>query len=160
MTSAISLAAMEAELKPKVLEQDLRHRIADTYKKLRKLQDKQLEVLTEGARQRALAPLTQKRLRGSCATSSSAHREVDSRSTMRASMRLVEQLYEINKRLVGFEGKLMRLADLLRRRPQDFLDEYFGNELDPTGSSRVEALWRRAGRSSATGRAPATSTRA
>ena len=39
--NALSLAAMEAELKPKVLETF--DRIADTYKKLRRLQDQDVE---------------------------------------------------------------------------------------------------------------------
>src|SRR5262249_56203853 len=37
---------------------------------------------------------------------------------------LVEQLYDINKRLVGYEGRLMRLAEGHGVARQDFLKNY------------------------------------
>jgi RNA polymerase primary sigma factor len=53
---------------------------------------------------------------------------------------LVEQLYAINKRLVGLEGRLMRLADSYGIARQEFLKAYLGAELDPTWSEQVKAL--------------------
>jgi RNA polymerase primary sigma factor len=50
---------------------------------------------------------------------------------------LVEQLYAINKRLIGLEGRLMRLADSYGVPRQHFIDEYYGNELDQTWLDRV-----------------------
>ncbi|PMW74774.1 RNA polymerase sigma factor RpoD, partial [Pseudomonas sp. GW460-12-1-14-LB3] len=44
---------------------------------------------------------------------------------------LVAQLYDINKRLVQNEGRLLRLAESYGVRREDFLKEYQGNELDP-----------------------------
>jgi Sigma-70, non-essential region len=44
---------------------------------------------------------------------------------------LVEQLYDINKRLVGYEGRLMRLAEGHGVAREDFLKNYQGSELDP-----------------------------
>ena len=44
---------------------------------------------------------------------------------------LVEQLYAINKRLIGLEGKLMRLADGNGVPRQEFLQAYLGSELNP-----------------------------
>jgi RNA polymerase primary sigma factor len=44
---------------------------------------------------------------------------------------LVEQLYAINKRLIGLEGKLMRLADGNGVPRQEFLHAYLGSELNP-----------------------------
>ena len=50
---------------------------------------------------------------------------------------LVEQLYSINKRLIGLEGRLMRLADSYGVARQLFIDEYYGNELDQTWLDRM-----------------------
>ena len=43
---------------------------------------------------------------------------------------LVEQLYDIDKRLVGYEGRLMRLAESYGVVREDFLKNYLGSELD------------------------------
>jgi RNA polymerase primary sigma factor len=51
---------------------------------------------------------------------------------------LVEQLYAINKRLMGLEGRLMRLADGYGISRPEFLKAYFGSELDPDWTERVK----------------------
>ena len=128
--NAMSLAAMEAELKPKVLETF--DKIAATYKKLRKQQDKKLEqqlVGEQGSRQQQKA---YEKLRDEII--------VDVKSLSLNNNRiesLVEQLYAINKRLIGLEGRLMRLADSYGVPRQHFIDEYYGNELDQTWLDRV-----------------------
>ena len=53
---------------------------------------------------------------------------------------LVEQLYDINKRLVGYEGRLMRLAESHGVAREDFLKNYQGSELDPRWLNRVSKL--------------------
>ena len=53
---------------------------------------------------------------------------------------LVEQLYDINKRLVGYEGRLMRLAESHGVARDDFLTNYLGSELDPLWLNRVSKL--------------------
>ena len=53
---------------------------------------------------------------------------------------LVEQLYGINKRLVGYEGRLMRLAESHGVSREDFLKNYQGSELDPRWLNRVAHL--------------------
>src|SRR5260370_37857793 len=53
---------------------------------------------------------------------------------------LVEQLYDINKRLVGYEGRLMRLAESHGVAREDFLKNYQGSELDPLWLNRVSKL--------------------
>jgi RNA polymerase primary sigma factor len=53
---------------------------------------------------------------------------------------LVEQFYDINKRLVGYEGGLMRLAESHGVTRQDFLRNYQGSELDPRRLNRVSKL--------------------
>ena len=53
---------------------------------------------------------------------------------------LVEQLYDINKRLVGHEGRLMRLAESHGVTREEFLRNYQGSELDPLWINRVSKL--------------------
>ena len=53
---------------------------------------------------------------------------------------LVEQLYDINKRLVSNEGRLMRLAESFGVVRDDFLRAYMGNELDPRWLNRISKL--------------------
>jgi RNA polymerase primary sigma factor len=53
---------------------------------------------------------------------------------------LVEQLYAINKRLMGLEGRLLRLADSYGISRSEFLKAYFGSELRPDWTDQVKAL--------------------
>jgi RNA polymerase primary sigma factor len=53
---------------------------------------------------------------------------------------LVEQLYAINKRLMGLEGRLLRAADSYGISRTEFLKAYFGSEMDPTWSEQIAAL--------------------
>ena len=53
---------------------------------------------------------------------------------------LVEQLYAINKRLMGLEGRLLRLADSYGISRTEFLKAYFGSEMRPDWSDQVKAL--------------------
>ncbi len=128
--NALSLAAMEAELKPKVLETF--DNVAEAYKKLRKHQDKKLsqQVAGEtGTRQQQKAYEKQRdEIVALVKSLSLNNNRIES---------LVEQLYSINKRLVGLEGRLMRLADSCGVSRQEFIDEYFGNELDQTWIERM-----------------------
>jgi RNA polymerase primary sigma factor len=121
--NALSLAAMEAELKPKVLETF--DSVANTYKKLRKLQDKKVEMQVASEQfnrqqQKAYDKLRDEIIKDVKSLSLNNNR-IES---------LVEQLYGINKKLVALEGRLMRLADSYGVPRQHFIDEYFGNELD------------------------------
>jgi len=128
--NALSLAAMEAELKPKVLETF--DRIAGTYKKLRKQQDKKLEQQVAGESGSRQQQKAYDKLREEIIA------DVKSLSLNNARIEsLVEQLYSINRRLVGLEGRLMRLADSYGVPRQQFIDEYFGNELDQTWLDRM-----------------------
>jgi RNA polymerase primary sigma factor len=128
--NALSLAAMEAELKPKVLETF--DRIAATYKRLRKQQDKKLEQQVTGEQGSRQQQRAYDKLREEIIA------DVKSLSLNNARIEsLVEQLYSINRRLVGLEGRLMRLADSYGVPRQTFIDEYFGNELDQTWLDRM-----------------------
>ena len=130
----LSLAAMEAELRPQVMETlDL---IADTYKKLRKLQDQQVE-----GRLAATGELSSSQERRYKELKDQLIKAVKSLSLNQNRIeQLVEQLYDINKRLVQNEGKLLRLAESFGVRREDFLKEYQGHELDPNWVERVSTL--------------------
>jgi len=131
--NALSLAAMEAELKPKVLATF--DTIADAYKKLRKLQSQRVEKAME---KKALSPAQDRRYKelrdvvvNAIKSLSLNQNRIDA---------LVEQLYDINKRLVSLEGKLLRLAESYGVSRENFLKEYFGSELDPNWIRRIANL--------------------
>ncbi|MER9141352.1 RNA polymerase sigma factor RpoD [Mesorhizobium sp. M0871] len=132
--ASLSLAAMEAELRPQVMETlDV---IADTYKKLRKLQDQQVE--NRLAATGTLSPSQDRRLKE---LKDQLIKAVKSLSLNTARIEaLVEQLYDINKRLVQNEGKLLRLAESYGVRREEFLKEYQGSELDPNWTRSIGNL--------------------
>jgi RNA polymerase primary sigma factor len=132
--ASLSLAAMEAELRPQVMETlDI---IADTYKKLRKLQDQQVENRLAAAG--TLSPSQDRRLKE---LKDQLIKAVKSLSLNNARIEsLVEQLYDINKRLVQNEGKLLRLAESYGVRRESFLQEYQGSELDPNWIKSISNL--------------------
>jgi RNA polymerase primary sigma factor len=128
-----SLAAMEAELKPQVVETF--DNIADNYKKLRRLQDANVEQRMQNARLTPAQERKYKTLKDQIvddvkSLSLNAHR-IEA---------LVEQLYDINKRLVSLEGRLFRLADSYGVDRIDFLKQHQGSELDPNWIRRVGKL--------------------
>ena len=126
----VSLSAMEAELKPKVLE--IFDNIAKSYKSLRKLQDQEVAEGTE------LSPSQERRYKK---LREEIVAEVKSLSLNNARIEaLVEQLYDINKRLNALEGRLMRLAETYKVPRPEFLKEYQSNELDPDWLKRVGRL--------------------
>ncbi len=133
LENAISLAAMEAALKPKVVETF--DNVAATYKKLRRLQDQLVENRLKNERLSPAQERRYKKLKEEVVTDvkslSLNQNRIDS---------LVEQLYDINKRLVAFEGRLLRLAESYRIKREDFLTHYQGAELDPHWLRRVVNL--------------------
>ncbi|MBX3488730.1 MAG: RNA polymerase sigma factor RpoD [Parvibaculum sp.] len=131
--NSMSLAAMEAELKPKVLETF--DKIAADYKKLRKLQDQKVELALKGEDFGGASDKKYQKL------TSDLIEEVKSLSLNNNRIEsLVEQLYAINKRLMGLEGRMLRLAESHGIPREEFLKQYFGNELDPNWLRRVSRL--------------------
>jgi len=133
MENSVSLSAMEAELKPAVLETF--DRIADAYKKLRRLQDQNVE---NKLKNEALTPAQERKYK-------SLKKEIvtDVKSLSLNQNRidaLVEQLYDINKRLIGYETRLLRTAESHGVGREDFLKNYQGSELDPKWTLRVGKL--------------------
>jgi RNA polymerase primary sigma factor len=131
--NSLSLANIEAELKPKVLQTF--DNVADNYKRLRRLQD-------QGIHNKASSdPLSSARARRYKELMANIITEVKSLRLNQARIAsLAEQLYEINKRLIGYEGRLMRLAESHGVAREEFLKIYQGSELDPRWLHRVSRL--------------------
>jgi RNA polymerase primary sigma factor len=133
MENWLSVAAIEAELKPKVIETF--DTIAGAYKRLRRLQDEDIKFQLKRL---SLSPAQERKYKK---LKSEIIGELKSLRLNRARIdALVEQLYDINKRLVGFEGRLMRLAESHGVVREDFLKNYLGSELDPLWLNRVSKL--------------------
>ena len=131
----LSLAAMEAELKPSVF--DIFDSISDKYKKLRKLQDKRNEF------KKQKKDLTSRQL-DTYTEYSSELKDLMKKLSLNPNRieALLDHLYDINKRLVDLEISLWKLANSSGIDRRDFLKEYHGNELDPTWINRVVRLKR------------------
>ena len=127
--NALSLSAMEAELKPQVVETF--DRIADAYGKMREMQDRHAEDRTAAVSDAETEKLS--------ALRSEVIADVKSLSLNNGRIEsLVEQLYDINKRLVRLEGRLLRLAESYGVKREAFLENYYGRELDPSWEWEVE----------------------
>jgi len=128
--NSLSLSAMEAELRPQVVETF--DRIAEAYGKMRKMQDKHAED-----RSTASASDVKKLdvLRGEVIT------DVKSLSLNASRIEsLVEQLYDINKRLVRLEGRLLRLAESYGIKREAFLESYYGSEAETSWEDQIAAM--------------------
>jgi RNA polymerase primary sigma factor len=133
MEGSLSLAAIEAELKPKVLETF--DNVADAYKRLRRLQEQDIQFRLQNS---SLSPAQERKYKK---LKEEIVSEVKSLRLNQARIdSLVEQLYDINKRLVGYEGRLMRLSESHGVSREDFLKNYQGSELDPRWLNRVSKL--------------------
>ncbi|MES2168802.1 MAG: RNA polymerase sigma factor region1.1 domain-containing protein, partial [Pseudomonadota bacterium] len=129
----MSLAAIEAELKPKVVETF--DKIASEYKKLRRLQEQDIQNQLQNETLSPAQERKYKKLKDEIVV------EVKSLRLNQARIdSLVEQLYDINKKLVSFEGRLFRLGDSHGVGREDFLRNYQGSELDPRWLNRVSKL--------------------
>ncbi|HBY42704.1 RNA polymerase sigma factor RpoD [Brevundimonas sp.] len=130
---AMSISALEAELRDGVME--VLDAIAVDFGEFRKLQDKLVEARLKGE---VLTAKDQKTYESLTASIS------DRLKTMKLNNArieaLVEQLYAINKRLIGQEGRLLRLADGYGISRPEFLKAYFGSEMDPNWAERIKEM--------------------
>ena len=133
MENNVSLSAMEAELKPRVLETF--DSIADNYKKLRRLQDQDIANRLENTKLSPSQDRKYKKLKDDIITAVKSLSLNNNRIEA-----LVEQLYDINKRLIGHETRLLRLAESYGVGREDFLRQHVGGELDPKWILRVSKL--------------------
>jgi RNA polymerase primary sigma factor len=131
--ASISLSAMEAELKPTVILSF--DKVADIYKKLAKLHQERIDAARAGEE---LPKTTEKRYL--------KHKEemVEAMQSIRLNNgrieALVQQLYDLNRQLIALEGKLLRLAESDGVKRQDFLNHYFGSELNPNWFEKIKGF--------------------
>jgi RNA polymerase primary sigma factor len=135
-----SLAAIEAELKPIVLA--TLDRVAKRYKHLRRLQDQAAACKHENAEPSCSQASACRKLRQSMVADLKSLHLKQARIDA-----LIGQLYDINRRLIGHEGRLIRLAQSHGIAREDYLAQYIGSELDPRWLDRVAELrdgaWRK-----------------
>ena len=130
---AMSLAAMEAALKPQVLE--TLDKIADDYGKLEEMQnlrmDAALNVKTQFS---AVDEAAYQQLRSEIVKLVNELHLHNNRIEA-----LIDQLYGINRKIMVINSGMVKLADAARINRREFIDEYQGYELDPTGVDRMAA---------------------
>ncbi len=130
---AMSLAAMEAALKPQVLE--TLDKIADDYGKLEEMQnlrmDAALNVKTQFS---AVDEAAYQQLRSEIVKLVNELHLHNNRIEA-----LIDQLYGINRKIMVINSGMVKLADAARINRREFIDEYQGYELDPTWVDRMAA---------------------
>lgn len=131
--NALSLSALEEKLKPEVLR--TLTKIAKVYVEMSKVQNRRLSTLSRGQKP---SPEFEK--------SYEKHRKkiVELVRTVHINAGRIEQLklqlYDLNRKLMMLEGKLLRLAEGFRIPRQDFLDNYLTHEIDPNWLDKVGKL--------------------
>jgi RNA polymerase primary sigma factor len=131
--AAISLAAMELELKPGVLEK--LENIAAHYRNLHKQQERRLLSLKDGEELQKPSEKRYDKLKAEMVELMQNVRLNNARIDQ-----LVGQLYGLNRRLVAAEGRLLRYAEQCGVKRQDFLNHHIGFELAPDWVQRVKRL--------------------
>ncbi len=123
--NTLSLAQMEATLKPEALETFAR--ITSMFKKFEKLQGERVEILGAGNDFPAAKEKKYEKMREDLTA------EVESVQFHATKIEfLVDNLYAFNRRLTALGGQMLRLAERHKVKRIDFLNAYIGNELDDT----------------------------
>ncbi|MEI4486776.1 RNA polymerase sigma factor RpoD [Frigidibacter sp. MR17.14] len=131
--SAMSLAAMEAALKPKVLE--TLEIIAENYGMLSEMQDRRMSAtLSEGTSYSVADEAAYQKLRSEMVMLVNELHLHNNRIEA-----LIDQLYGINRKIMSIDSGMVKLADAARINRREFIDEYRGYELDPTWADRLIA---------------------
>ncbi len=131
--NGLSLSALEEKLKPEVLATF--EEIEGFYKKLSKMQSKRLESFTSGEEVSARSEKSYEKLREELVAKVEQVRLHNNRIE-----ELVMQLKQLNQRLTGLEGQLLRMAEAVKVPRDDFLEQYRNHELAPNWLERVAAL--------------------
>jgi len=127
----MSLAAMEAALKPQVLEAlDI---IANDYVKLSEMQDSRISAtLNEDGSFSAKNEAAYQKLRSEIVALVNALHLHNNRIEA-----LIDQLYGINRRIMQIDSAMVKLADQARINRSEFVEAYRGYELDPNWMERM-----------------------
>jgi len=129
----VSLAAMEAAVRPRVLETF--NQIASLYKRYQRVLEARLQAALTGE---AVQPAQVKR-------HEKMKRElVELMEGVRFNNgkieAIVDELYGYNKHIISLEGELLRLAIGSGVTREQFLKEYLGHEIDPRWLARISHL--------------------
>jgi RNA polymerase primary sigma factor len=131
--SALSLSSMEASVRDGVLETF--DQIAEAYERLRGLQERRLAAVQQNQPTNAKLDAAYEQARSEVVELVNQVQlnpnRVDS---------LVEQLYQVSRRLIGLEGKLLQRAEGCKVDRLSFLKHYRGEELDPEWLERTRQL--------------------
>ncbi|NEX47849.1 RNA polymerase sigma factor RpoD [Pseudotabrizicola algicola] len=131
--SNMSLAAMEAALKPKVLE--TLAIIARDYVKLADMQEARMNAtLSEKTRFSSADEAAYQKLRSEIVVLVNELHLHNNRIEA-----LIDQLYGINRKIMTINSGMVKLADAARINRREFIDEYQGYELDPSWCDRMAA---------------------
>ncbi|MDA9250001.1 RNA polymerase sigma factor RpoD [bacterium] len=122
----LSLAAMEAQLKPQVL--DTLELIARDFSKLSDMQDARMSAtLNEDDSFTDKEEKKYQKLRSEIVELVNSLHLHNNRIEA-----LIDQLYGINRRIMQIDSSMVKLADQARINRREFVDAYKGRELDPT----------------------------
>jgi RNA polymerase primary sigma factor len=129
--ASMSLAAMEAALKPRVLE--TLDRIADDYVQLAEMQDLRMSAtLNEDGTFSVADEAAYQKLRAEIVELVNELHLHNNRIEA-----LIDQLYGINRKIMSIDSGMVKLADQARINRREFIDDYKGYELDPTWAERM-----------------------
>ncbi|MEM6811992.1 MAG: RNA polymerase sigma factor RpoD [Pseudomonadota bacterium] len=129
----VSLSAMEEELKPQVFE--VFGKIKKTYKKIQTVQKTRIEAIQKGKEPDAATNKKYAKLKDEMVKLMDEVKLHNARIEQ-----LVQALYKINRELVTLEGKLLRMGIDAKIKREKFLEEYYGEELDPNWLKRVRKI--------------------
>ncbi|SEO07769.1 RNA polymerase sigma factor RpoD [Palleronia pelagia] len=127
----MSLAAMEAALKPRVLE--MLDVIARDYAELSEMQDLRMSAtLNEDGSFSEADEAKYQKLRAEIVELVNELHLHNNRIEA-----LIDQLYGINRKIMSIDSAMVKLADQARINRREFVEEYRGYELDPTWLERM-----------------------
>ena len=127
----MSLAAMEAALKPRVLE--TLDRIAVDFTQLEEMQDRRMSAtLNEDGTFGTGDEERYQKLRSEIVQLVKELHLHNNRIEA-----LIDQLYGINRRIMSIDSAMVKLADQARINRREFIEAYRGSELDPTWVDRM-----------------------
>jgi len=133
----VSLAKMEEEIKPKIL--NILDSLNKNYSKLKKYQKEKLDCLLNGKELSISKNKNFKKIQGIL---------VDNFKNLQLAPHVVEELvqshYKENKKIVSLEGVLLRLAMDNKISREEFLKYYIGNEINPKFESflKENPVWK------------------
>ncbi|WP_460274929.1 RNA polymerase sigma factor RpoD [Celeribacter sp. ULVN23_4] len=127
----MSLAAMEAALKPQVLE--TLAQISEDFSRLSEMQDLRMSAtLNEDGSFSEAEEAEYQKLRSEIVVLVNSLHLHNNRIEA-----LIDQLYGINKRIMSIDSSMVKLADQARINRREFIEDYRGSELDPNWLDRM-----------------------